>query len=217
MIEKLLVKKLMEKGVPGDAMIFEWRRKAGEQPLDLVVMAKDYNTPVSIFEIKHSKTSLTIDKGINQLKTAAQTIGRPIVLCYLVFPKDSDNIEIFDVTDAVYNGVHYKHEKFYDSLFSCDIVTYEEMQKGFELRNLVNNVHKRDETVIFLKRLCFWIIPLYCLLVLILDGLGFFHITYERLWVHGGIVVMTLLPFFKEISLGPVIAKLNAEDKDKKK
>ena len=50
---------------------------------------------------------------------------------------------------------------------------------------------------------------------MLLDWLKIYTITYERLLVHGAILVLNLLPFFKEISLAGVLLKRNPDEEKK--
>lgn len=211
----LLIDYLRSRGIPDNAIAVEWGSRQ-KFVVDLAVMAKEYDTPVSIFEIKSFKSDSSVRIGIDHLKRAVKSLNITVV-CYLVFGHNTeDSVEIFNVTDAVYNGAEIPFDKFNDPNFRSDIINFEEMQLGIESKNLANNQSKRDEKQDKLEKYCFWILPLYFAAVILLDAFRVYPITYERLWIHGAILVVTLLPFFKEVSIGNFLAKRN-DSGDKQK
>ena len=210
-----LISYLKNRGVPDSAIAVEWGNRQ-KYVVDLAIMAKEYDTPTAIFEIKSFKSAESVNRGIKSLKKAVNALNITVP-CYLVFGYQAKNdVEIFDVTGAVYNGEEIPFKNFSDPNFRCDIINFDEMQLGIESKNRENIRIKRDEKQEKLERFCYWIIPLYCVVLILLDCVGLYKITYERLWVHGAILVVTMLPFFKEVSFGSFIVKRNdLEDKQK--
>ena len=90
---------------------------------------------------------------------------------------------------------------------------------------LQNNLPEKNDAMIearkqeyekILRKLCFWYIPAYCITFLILDAFDIYRLTYERLIVHGAIIVITILPFVSELSMAGLRLKLREPEKEKK-
>lgn len=60
-----------------------------------------------------------------------------------------------------------------------------------------------------LNLICWIVIPLVVIILLILDGLGLYPFTTERLIVLGVGVLVILLPFFSEITVKNLTVKRN--------
>ena len=207
----LLLNYLKRNGFPDNAISVEWGSRK-KWVVDLAIMAKEYDTPVSIFEIRALKSSESIKRGIDSLKRAV-TLLELTVSCYMVFCNAAgDDVEIFDVTDNVYNGTNIDYKNFNDSKFTCDVTNFEAMQLGVEAKSREHNKQLRDKKQEKLDRYCFWVLPFYCIIVMLLDWLKIYTITYERLLVHCAFLILNLLPFFKEISLAGVLLKRNSDE-----
>ena len=61
----------------------------------------------------------------------------------------------------------------------------------------------------YLKTVCWLVVPFIVLTLLILDALGIYVFTSQRLTVLGVGVLIILLPFFSEISLKNISVKRN--------
>ncbi len=210
----LLINYLKRNGFPDNAISIEWGTKR-KWVVDLAIMAKEYDTPVSIFEIRALKSQDSIKHGINSLKRAV-TLLELTVSCYIVFcNKTGDDVEIFDVTDNVYNGTNLDFNNFNNPEFACEVINFEAMQLGIEAKSREHNKQIQEKKQEKLDRYCFWLLPFYCIIVMLLDWLKIYTITYERLLVHGAFLVLNLLPFFKEISLAGVLLKRNPDEEKK--
>ena len=65
----LLHNYLKRNGFPDNAISVEWGSRK-KWVVDLAIMAKEYDTPVSIFEIRALKSPESIKRGIDSLKRA---------------------------------------------------------------------------------------------------------------------------------------------------
>ncbi|MBE6376826.1 MAG: hypothetical protein E7050_10215 [Lentisphaerae bacterium] len=210
----LLINYLKRNGFPDNAISIEWGTKR-KWVVDLAIMAKEYDTPVSIFEIRALKSQESIKRGIDSLKRAV-TLLELTVSCYIVFcNKTGDDVEIFNVTDNVYNGTNIDFNNFNNPEFTCEVINFEAMQLGIEAKSREHNKQIQEKKQEKLDRYCFWLLPFYCIIVMLLDWLKIYTITYERLLVHGAFLVLNLLPFFKEISLAGVLLKRNPDEEKK--
>ena len=212
-ISHLLITYLKSKGVPDNAIALNWGVKH-RQVADLVLLATEYSTPVSIFEIRTFKNQQTLDAAKNCLRKIISLLNIT-VSCYLVFGKaNKDEIEIFEVTDSVYNDSALTMDKLPELV--CENIDFVSMQNGIEAKNNADIVDKKKDKQSTFNKICFAVIPLYLILVLILDYQEIYAITVERLWVYGIMAVIVLLPFFKEISLGPLLVKKDDSEERKK-
>ena len=57
------------------------------------------------------------------------------------------------------------------------------------------------------NRICWIVIPIITLVLLILDGLGIYTFTDERLLVMGACLLVVLLPLFQEITIKSISLK----------
>lgn len=64
-----------------------------------------------------------------------------------------------------------------------------------------------------LKALCWGILPAAIVAVLILDGLGVYSFSTERLVVLGAALLVVLLPFFSEVTVKNISIKRDNGDK----
>lgn len=71
-------------------------------------------------------------------------------------------------------------------------------------------IHKR-KFLNSLSLICWIIIPLIVIILLILDGLGIYAFTKERLMVLGIGLLVILLPFFSEIHFKNISIKRNTD------
>ena len=134
----LLINYLKRNGFPDNAISIEWGTKR-KWVVDLAIMAKEYDTPVSIFEIRALKSQESIKRGIDSLKRAV-TLLELTVSCYIVFGnKTGDDVEIFDVTDNVYNGTDLDFNNFKNTEFACEVINFEAMQLGIGAKSREHN------------------------------------------------------------------------------
>ncbi len=86
-----------------------------------------------------------------------------------------------------------------------------EKDKKRKKRNRKNGRHTKDS----LKNLCWGILPLGITLMMVLDGLGIYAFTTERLLLLGALLLIVLLPFFNEITVKDLSVRRMSEKQEK--
>ena len=208
-----LKERLKNAGVPDNAIVEEWGIK-NKYIADLAILSQEYNIPISIFEIKVFPKigNPLLDSVVGRFKRLVYSL-KTTVSCYLVVAeRETDEIEIFNLSDAVYNNTSLSTDDL--PALKCERFDFLAMQNGtFAKLNATIN-QKNDEKRDLLKNLCHWWIPFFFLIILYLDFKNYYPITTERLWIYGGLVVIRLLPLCEKFSFGPVnITPRNREDK----
>ena len=213
-ITNQLVERLKKDGIPSKFIVREW----GDRLVlaDVVIMSEVYQTPIAVFEVKINNDRNSVESGIKNLRRIATKI-KITAPCYLVCGNTKEDIDIFNVSQFIYSQKPFDYSTFDKSCLVGKIPDFASLQNDIPGRNSAIVDEKRQEHGKVLLRLCFWFIPAYCFIVLILDALNIFSITFERLIVHGAIIIITMLPFVSELSMAGVYLKLrDSGDKDKK-
>ncbi len=211
-ITERLIAKITEAGVPKNCIICEFGNK--NLRADIAIMAENYQTPVAIFEIKVGDKKQLFNSGIHNLKRIVSTL-KITVKCYLVCAKDTGDIEIFDVGNIVYGQDNINLGNL-DVYKITKLPAFSILQSNLPEKNDAMIEARKQEYEKILRKLCFWYIPAYCIIFLILDAFDIFRLTYERLIVHGAIIVITILPFVSELSMAGLRLKLREPEKEKK-
>ena len=212
-ITKKLIEKITDAGVPKDCIVLEFGNR--NACVDLAIMAQQYLTPVAVFEIKIGPKGRLFESGIQALKRITSTL-KIAVKCYLVYANDANSIEIFDVGNIVYGQSKFNQENIANYRIN-NLPTFANLQNDLQGKNDAVIDAKKQEYETFLRKLCFWWIPLYLIFVLILDKLEWMKLTYEHLIVHGTVIIITILPFVSELSLAGLHLKLKSSEGKSKK
>ncbi len=73
----------------------------------------------------------------------------------------------------------------------------ENIPEFFESKKRINRI----------EIICWFFIPCSIIILLMLDGLGLYSFTTERLLIIGGCIIVVLLPFFSEITIKNISLK----------
>ena len=212
-ITENLIERILSAGVPRNCIIQEFGY--GNAHADIAIMAESYQTPVAIFEIKIGDKKQLFKSGILTLKRVVSTL-KIIVKCYLVCAKETGDIEIFDIGNIVYGQDHIDWNNLDDYKITEKLPDFSALQNNLPEKNDAMIEARKQEYEKILRKLCFWYIPAYCITFLILDAFDIYRLTYERLIVHGAIIVITILPFVSELSMAGLRLKLREPEKEKK-
>ena len=160
-----LKERLKKDGVPDKAIVEEWGIK-NQYVADLAILSQEYNIPISIFEIKVFPKigNPWLDSAVSQFKRLVYSLN-VTVSCYLVVARsEPGEIEIFNLSDAVYNNASLTTNDL--PALKCERFDFSTMQNGtFAKLNAAIN-QKNDEKRDLLKKLCYWWIPLFFLVIL---------------------------------------------------
>lgn len=210
-----LINHLAKHGYPKDRIAVEWGTK--QFAIDLVVLAQDYMTPVSIFEIKTSPSMASFKAGLQQLKKGA--LNLPLnVQCTLVFSTEEAPYFIaYDVTQHIYGNVPIDYnELLSQSSNRYKPISYERLTSGLGPKLLTQKLVKWQSRIGRLKTICWLILPLAAIDLLVFDSKGIFVLTTERLIILGVCVIVVLIPFFSEISIKDITLKRDKDYIEKK-
>ncbi len=209
-----LVSYLLKHGYPESRIAFEWGDR--QFAIDIVVLANDNVTPISIFEIKGSRTNESYLLGIEQLRRAVRRLDFS-VQCSLVFGIDEAPYFIaYDVTNIVYSNAEIRpFENTRSESSKYQPVRYEYLTLGVEPKLLNHEKVKKQERIDRMKWFCWLLIPVAAITVLVLDKQHVLPLTTERLVIIGAVFIVLLLPFFSEISIKDISMKRDNSTKDK--
>lgn len=197
-ITESIVEYLRSKDYPEQCIALEWGGR--HLFVDIAVLAHDLITPLALFEIKTVKRPDSILRGINFLKKAVSTIDIN-VKCYLAFGKDSEPyFELYDVTSVVYSTstidtTSVRNMKIVEPL------SYKTLQNGVDGRIKKSQHEKRQNRIDRIKPICWVILPLFIIVIVLLDAFKIYELTSLRLITFGGLIVIILIPFYNEVSL----------------
>ncbi len=211
-IIKKVIQKIIDAGIPNDSIVREYGNRNG--CVDIAIMAQQYLTPVAVFEIKIDRNKRLFESGIRTLKRITSTL-KISVKCYLVCAKD-DDVEIFDVGNIVYGQDEFNNDSINNYIVE-QFPDFASLQNDLQGKNDAMIEAKKQEYEILLKRLCFWGLPLYLIIVIALDKLEWMKLTDKHLIVHGAVVVITILPFVSELSMAGLHLKLKSSESENKK
>ena len=211
-IIKKVIQKIIDAGIPNDSIVREYGNR--NSCVDIAIMAQQYLTPVAVFEIKIDRNKRLFESGIRTLKRITSTL-KISVKCYLVCAKD-DDVEIFDVGNIVYGQDEFNNDSINNYIVE-QLPDFASLQNDLQGKNDAMIEAKKQEYETLLRRLCFWWLPLYLIIVLALDKLEWMKLTDKHLIVHGAVVVITILPFVSELSMAGLHLKLKSSESENKK
>lgn len=160
---------------------------------DCVVLGSDNRTPILCFELKQRNVSMG-----REYRRIAEIYSRYVGIdaCYLVYP-EGDKVVIADGNRKYVIG-----EKSDEGI---------DLFLGIHANEVViENANKESsDSIQGLKRVAYYVSILSILVVVPLDILGIFPLTYERLIFIALVVVLLVLPFLLRVVVAhPEIRKL---------
>ena len=201
---------LKKHGYPEKCIALEWGNK--QCAIDVAVLAENLLTPIAIYEIKGRKRPDTIRAGISQLKRAVQTLDITVP-CNLVFSeKNAVGFEVVDVSGIIYNNEELDVQSIMESQPLMEPISYQNIQAGVASKVVSRSVERKQEKIDRIKPICWIVFPVIALVLLLLDALGIYTISFLRLAVLGATVIIVLVPFFSEISLKDFTLKRKGRD-----
>ncbi len=204
---------LIQHGYPKESIAIEWGDK--NYSVDIAILDLDTNIPISIYEIKGKKNKSSYEFGIKQLKRYTSNLGYA-VKTGLIFGKDgSPYFEYYDVTNAVYSDAPIDWEELRQQERIVEPYKYESLLAGSKSKIIDKKKKDQKKYVDKFKRECWFVITPIMLILLVLEYLGKYTFTTERLIVLGVLLVVIILPYFKAIKIGDV--SLDRDTKEEKK
>ena len=213
-LKESFVDYLRRQGYPDNQIVLDWGD--GTFHVDIAIMADDLKTPLSIYEVRDgisiNETREIAEKVSNYSRKQGITI--PV---YIVFPdtKLQGQFEILNLADRMYQlNQPFDADTFIKNTTKT-VQSYDFLKNGAEIKLATQKQKKKEKRIDKIKPICWGLIPVIGIALLILDAFGIYQFSTERLIVLGIILVVVLLPFFSEISLGDVSVKRKKEDKEK--
>jgi len=202
-ITKLFVEYLMKHGYPEDSIVLEWGNN--QFSVDIAIVDIKTKIPISLYEIKGINSLETRQNGVKQLQRISKYTNLSVSY-NLVLPINNEPFfEVINCTDEVRNNSNNNTKQLRNKLVhNNDLSTINYNILSNSVDNTVKNINedKIEKTQNGFKIVSWAIIPLIILVIIVLDSLNLYKITYERLIVYGVLILVILLPFVSEVKLG---------------
>ena len=220
MTEHEMIKKvkdfLQSKGVKSSNIVCDYIPKGEYYHFDLVITSKKIDVPIAVIDIKMVTSShayIFKTKSFEKL----HSIYNAEIPCYvIVMQEDVCKFDIFDATDYVYKRT--LPGELPKSISPENFPTYTELLRRFKILNEINIANKTKEKQNSFNLVCWVILPIVIAWILAMDKYGFYPLSTYRLIIWGGLGVIILLPFFKEITVGSMFhIKRNEAEEEKEK
>lgn len=207
--ESLVVEKLISCGYPKESIIAEYPISKTCRA-DIVVVDVKTQIPVMLIEVKASHyTNRDIESIMyEQLKRYYSEFNIPLKVVGAYFDMHEGKFRYIDFTDAI------KAQDYGQKVDNYLFPTYKELINGAKQKIIKQKEIKQQSSINVLKILCWCILPLICVLALILDAFAIYTFSNHRLIVMGIGMGLTLIPCFKEISVGEISLKREIEEQD---
>ncbi len=215
-VEQMVYEALLNMGYPKSSIIMEARIES-KYYADFIVNDIESGLPVMMIEVKScsSRTLISLKKlAFQNLKKYYNKYNSPIKTIAAIYDRDKNSIEFVDFTEAI-------KENDYSILVENYILpNYESLTSGAKQKSITKQKEQQSNRINVLKVLCWRILPLIAVTILLLDYLEIYTLSTLRLIVVGVGAGITLIPCFKEISIGEIslknsIEKYNRENEDK--
>lgn len=175
---------LISKGFPKDQILQQVRLADGKR-VDIAIIDSDTKDIIAFFEVKSSKNARSEKDIINQLQEYNKTIGNEVQK-YVVFG-DNDQIKIYEAKDNSLEEIGSIPD--YQSL---EVVNRQAQNSKLQ--------KTKTSTLDSIKIVC-WGGFVLILLVIILDSLGIYKVTAERLALIGIAIALLIIPFSSKLKI----------------
>ena len=207
---------LHSKGVKSSNIICEYIPKGQHCHFDLAITSEKFDIPIAVIDIKMVASSHAYLFN-TKLFEKLHSIYNAEIPCYvIIMQEDICNFDIFDATDYVYKRT--LPGELPKSINPENFPTYTELLRRFKILNEISVANETKKKQNSFKWVCWVILPIVIVGILAMDKYGFYPLSTYRLIIWGGLGVIILLPFFKEITVGSMfhIKRDEAEEKKEK-
>lgn len=185
-----LAEYLLSHGYPEDSIIIEWRISK-KYSVDLAVIDPKSKKPVALFELKRTKSAITISVAKEQLKRYIDELGATQIPVYIVFPsKLEPYFELYYIT-SVKDDELIKIDQF---------PTFTNFKTSILSKELSKTEKSRTNTLKYFKGVC-WVLASILIILIVLDFHDTINITVERLAIIGLIVGLIIIPFASKLKV----------------
>ncbi|MBQ7120008.1 MAG: type I restriction enzyme HsdR N-terminal domain-containing protein [Oscillospiraceae bacterium] len=204
--ETSIIENLKKCGYPQESIIAEYPISKNYRA-DIVVVDTKTQIPVMLIEVKvlHHIDKTVEFRLYEQLKKYYGEFNTPLKAIGAIFNKQDGKVRYTDYTDAI------KEHHYEQKVDNYSLPTYKELINGANQKVIKQKEIKQENNINILKRLCWYILPPICILILLLDAFGVYTLSTHRLILMGIGIALPLVPCFKEISIGEVSLKREIE------
>ena len=210
--EHIVYETLIQRGYPKNSIILEGKLDS-RRYADFVINDVATGLPMMMIEVKTAgeRTLDAVKKlSFESLKRSYEGYNLPIKAIAAILNKVEQRLEFVDFTEAI-------KENDFDRLVDNYILPeYEILIIGAKQKAVQRQEARNKKSINTLRWLCWFVWPILGLALILLDAFGVYLFSTLRLSVIGVIVVITLVPCFKEITIGEVSLK-NAIEQQKEK
>lgn len=208
--ERIVYDALIQHGYPKNSIVIEGKLDS-RRYVDFVVNDIATGLPMMMIEVKTGgERTLDAVKRLTfaSLKRNYEGYDLPIKAVAAILNKVDRRLEFIDFTEAI-------KENNFDRLVENYILPeYEILIIGAKQKVVQKQEAKNKRSINTLRWLCWLVWPVLGLGLILLDAFNVYSFSTLRLIVIGVIVVITLVPCFKEITVGEVSLK-NAIEQQK--
>ena len=210
--ESIVYDALMQRGYPKNSIVIEGKLDS-RRYVDFVVNDIATGLPMMMIEVTAGgeRTLEAVKKlSFERLKKSYKGYALPIKAVAAILNKVEHRLEFIDFTEAV-------KENNYDCLVENYILPeYEILIIGAKQKAIQKQEAKNKKSINTLRWLCWLVWPLLGVALILLDAFGVYSFSTLRLIVLGAVVMITLAPCFKEITIGEVSLKNAIEQQNEK-
>ena len=207
--EHIVYDALIQRGYPKNSIVIEGKLDS-RRYVDFVINDTSTGLPMMMIEVKTgSERTLDAVKKLSfeSLKRNYEGYDLPIKAVAAILNKMDRRLEFIDFTEAI-------KENNFDRLVEDYILPeYEILIIGAKQKAVQKQEAKNKKSINTLRWLCWLVWPLLGLGLILLDAFDVYSLSTLRLIVIGVIVVITLVPCFKEITVGEISLKNAIEHK----
>ena len=201
--EHIVYDALIQRGYPKNSIVIEGKLDS-RRYVDFVINDTSTGLPMMMSEVKTgSERTLDAVKKLSfeSLKRNYEGYDLPIKAVAAILNKMDRRLEFIDFTEAI-------KENNFDRLVEDYILPeYEILIIGAKQKAVQKQEAKNKKSINTLRWLCWLVWPLLGLGLILLDAFDVYSLSTLRLIVIGVIVVITLVPCFKEITVGEISLK----------
>lgn len=201
--EHIVYDALIQRGYPKNSIVIEGKLDS-RRYVDFVINDTSTGLPMMMIEVKTgSERTLDAVKKLSfeSLKRNYEGYDLPIKAVAAILNKMDRRLEFIDFTEAI-------KENNFDRLVEDYILPeYEILIIGAKQKAVQKQEAKNKKSINTLRWLCWLVWPLLGLGLILLDAFDVYSLSTLRLIVIGVIVVITLVPCFKEITVGEISLK----------
>lgn len=201
--ERIIYDALVKRGYPKNCIVIEGKIDS-RRYVDFVVNDVETGLPMMMIEVKAgSERTLEAVKKLSfeSLKKSYNGYALPIKAVAAIINKVEQRVEFIDFTEAI------KEDDYSRMVGDYVLPEYDILIVGAKQKAIQKQEVKNRKSIKILRFLCWCIWPVIVLTLILLDAFSVYTFSTLRLIVLGAGVVITLVPCFKEITIGELSLK----------